>query len=203
MKIIALTGGIGCGKSTVSRIFHDLCHWKIIDADRICHELYEQKNVKLSDALTCRWGRGILNEDGCFLRSEIARIVFENRAELDFLNRVLHPLIFDEVKKQCVQAEKESVSMVVLDAPLLYECSWNSAADKVIAVWAPFKLQYERLLERGWNEKHILARLQSQMSADEKMSRADYALINSGSMDFLKEQVLSLVQHLETSFLSE
>ena len=109
----------------------------------------------------------------------------------------------DELQKQCVQAEKESVSMVVLDAPLLYECSWNSAADKVIAVWAPFKLQYERLLERGWNEKHILARLQSQMSADEKMSRADYALINSGSMDFLKEQVLSLVQHLETSFLSE
>lgn len=63
MKVIALTGGIGCGKSTVSQMFNEICHWPIFDADKICHELYAQNNTVLVNSLTSRWGSAILDQE--------------------------------------------------------------------------------------------------------------------------------------------
>ncbi len=197
LKLLALTGGIGCGKSTVSRIFYEVCHWQIIDADKICHELYEQNNAELTEPLISRWGTVILDQNQKINRQEIGKIVFGNPEELDFLNRVLHPMIFDEVKRRKTKAEENHCTVAVLDAPLLYECAWEHCAETVVAVWAPAEIQYRRLRERGWNHEQIQKRLAAQMSAEQKMKQADYAIINNGSLDWLQRQIKILAGNLE------
>ena len=123
--------------------------------------------------------------------------MFENPEELGFLNGVLHPMIFDEIEHRKKIAEKNHCRTAVLDAPLLYECGWEHTAVCVVAVWAPQPVQYQRLLERGWDPEHIQNRLNAQMSADEKMKWADYALINSGSKEWLRQQITAFARHIE------
>ena len=180
--LIGITGSIGMGKSTVLRDFRQL-GGMVMDADEIAHSLYEPGRTAY-EAMVAHWGRGILGDGERIDRKAVGGIVFREPAELRWLNGLLHPLIREEMKAQARQSSVPVYSAV----PLLYESGWEKDADAVVCVWCEPSVQHERLLARGWSEQEIASRLASQMPADEKLLRSDFAIVTSCSWDDLREQ---------------
>lgn len=181
-KLIGLTGAMGSGKSTVLNIFHTLgC--TTLDADDICHDLYENDNYVISQIVS-RWGTNLLNENNKLDRKKIAKIVFESKKELDWLNNLLHNLVLKKAKESI--ADRKNIT--IFDVPLLFEANWQIHFDKTITVWTTRELQFKRLKDKKWTAQEIASRIKFQMSADEKLERADFGIINIGSMELLIKQ---------------
>ena len=188
MRVIALTGGIGCGKSTASAFFQKM-GIPCIDADKLCHELYNSGNPDLLKQIAARWGNGVFAADGSLDRAAVANIVFQNKNELDALNAIIKPFAVQEVCRRMEQFRNKGETVILLDVPLLYEAGWDELADVVIAVWTPPAIRDERLQRcRGWGLAEIRRRQQFQMDDNEKLERADYGIINGGTQAELEEQ---------------
>jgi len=191
--IVALTGGIGCGKSTALNIFSEL-GWQVFDADQVCHDIYESDVIFLRSLFEERWGAGAVGADNnCIDRKRVADIVFSDKNELAWLNEVFHPLIWKRV-----QSEVAKGCDIMFDVPLLYEVNWDKGFDAVIAVWAPDDQQRERLLGRGMTIEEIKQRIGNQISSDKKLEMADFGLINNSDEENLKEQCIKLNNQLRT-----
>lgn len=180
MALIAVTGGIGAGKTTLMHQFLALGQ-STADADDIAHNLYEPKREAYLRMVE-RWGKGILLDDGRISRAAVAGIVFTRHSELEWLNALLHPLARREIR------ELSRGKTLFCAIPLLYEGGWEKDCDAVVAVWCPKDVQYSRLRQRGWDDNEIRRRLESQISMDEKMTRADYAVITDCDWDCLARQ---------------
>ena len=197
MRVIALTGGIGCGKSTASAFFQTM-GIPCIDADKLCHELYNSGNPDLLRKITERWGNGVLT-DGRLDRAALADIVFQNKNELDALNAMIKPFAEQEVCRRLELFRNDGEKAVLLDVPLLYEAGWDELADIVIAVWTPPAIRDERLQRcRGWDLAEIRRRQQFQMEDNEKLERADYGIINSGTQAELEEQCRTVWEQISS-----
>ena len=190
MKLIGLTGGPGCGKSAVLKIFASSASWRVFDADEICHELYAEKNSAFAERIAERWGRDFLRGDGTPDRAEIAKKVFADSGELAWLNALTHPEIRRRIEYGI--ADCDCTQRVMIDVPLLFESGWDKFVHLTVAVWSPPEIQMARLLARGWTREHAEARIASQFSAQNKLERADYGIINNASLDTLKEQCVEL-----------
>ena len=188
MALIAVTGGIGAGKTTLMHKFLALGQ-STADADDIAHNLYEPGREAYLRMVE-RWGKGILLDDGRISRSVVAGIVFTRHSELEWLNALLHPLARREIH------ELSRGKTLFCAIPLLYEGGWEKDCDAVVAVWCPKDVQYSRLRQRGWNDNEIRRRLESQISMDEKMVRADYAIITDCDWDCLERQCRYLLDDL-------
>ena len=189
MSLIVVTGGIGCGKSTLLKEFAKLgC--RVADADDLSHGLYRRGTVAY-DAMVSRWGESIVSGDGEVDRRRVASIVFEDSGELAWLNSLVHPLVFEEIRRL------SSEGLLFCAIPLFYEIGWKAEpGTKVISSWCDEITQLERLKARGWSEKEIARRLASQISRDEKLRRADYGIITSCSWECLGEQCRRVHQAL-------
>jgi dephospho-CoA kinase len=191
--LLGLTGGIGCGKSTVLDIFRKL-GWLTVDADAICAELYGDERVIAR--LEGRWGsdriRGL--EDNVD-RSRIAEIVFADPVELRWLNSVFHPEV---MKKAGDIIEQGCSEYTIFDVPLLYEAGWDESFDFIVAVWAGLNIQFERLEKRGWTRAHSLRRIKSQMPAGLKLEAADFGIINQGAEALLEKQCILIDKKIRT-----
>jgi dephospho-CoA kinase len=182
--IAGLTGGIGCGKTTVSRLFAEL-GWLTLSADALCHEIYASRDTGLYSALASRWGDKAFQHNGLTDNKAIAEIVFNDTDELNWLNRLLHPLIKAKAEDFI---DKNKQSNIIFEIPLLFEAGWNSFPDIIIAVWAEQSIVLERLALRGLSAEAAIARINNQVAPEEKLSKADFGLINNGSVDNLLEQ---------------
>lgn len=183
--ILGLTGGIGCGKSTVLGFFSQL-NWETVDADDICHQLYETRDPELYSAIISRWEKDlIIDKKGGICRKSIANIVFNDRAELKWLNSIIHPLVFSKANKQLIGSGNK---YIIFDVPLLFESDWEQHFDSIITVWSPKHLQYQRLLNKGWSIENIEKRSKFQFDIEEKLCKADYGLINHGTLKMLFRQ---------------
>ena len=182
---IGLTGGIGCGKSTVLNIFNSLgC--LTIDTDAICHEIYKNNN-KFKSTITSRWGMNILDKNNNILRKEIAKKVFSDKNELKWLNKLIHPLIFEEVEIKTNNASSIN-NIIIYDVPLLFEVNWENLFSIIISIWSPFSIQKERLKKRNWDLTEITNRINSQYSNSLKLEKSDFGIINSDSKELLIKQ---------------
>ena len=190
MKIIGLTGGIACGKSTVSNILKTLGA-KILDADAMAHELMQPKQP-LWNLYVSHWGEGILKQPGGTLdRRAIGAIVFNDPAERQWLDSAAHPILLAEAQRRLAALEKQHTEVAVLDVPLLFESGWDRLADEIWVTSVSEDVQLQRLMARnGWTEAEARARIAAQMSLAEKRARADVILDNSGTLDELREQVI-------------
>lgn len=203
MRVIALTGGIGCGKSTASAFFQKM-GIPCIDADKLCHELYLSGDPDLLKQITERWGCGVLAEDGSLDRAAVANIVFQDKNELDVLNAMIKPFAEQEVRRRLEQFRSAGEKVVLLDVPLLYEAGWDQLAEVVIAVWTPPAIRDERLQQnRGWDLAEIRRRQQFQMDDNEKLERADYGIINSGTQAELEEQCRAIWERICSHGISD
>ncbi len=175
MPLIAITGGIGAGKSTVTARFKFLGA-EVLDADYLAHDLYKPASPAWQ-AMVYRWGEAIVSPDGAIDRQKVGKIVFSSSADLTWLNSLLHPLLKEAILRQA-QAAPAGLFCAI---PLLFEIGWQAEAAAVISVWCDPDTQRQRLLARNWSPEQIQARLSQQMSMDEKLRRSDYGLISSCS----------------------
>ena len=192
MKTIGLTGGIGTGKSTVSR-YLTTKGYKIIDADRIAREVVEP-GMPAPKALVEEFGPEILLEDGSLNRRELARLAFASPEGKAALDRITHGAIFARIEELQLQyaaeLEKTSDAVIFLDVPLLFETGFDRKADLVWVVDVPDEIRVQRVVLRdGLTEEEVWARIKNQMSREEKIARADVVLDNSGTPEKLYAQV--------------
>jgi dephospho-CoA kinase len=183
MILVGVTGGMAAGKSTALCCFQALGA-SVVDADDLVHRLYLPGNAVYREVCE-RWGGAILNADGCVNRAAVAQRVFSDDRELQWLDRLLHPLIERQVRDLSAAAEAGVLCCAV---PLLFEAGWDAWIAQTLAVWCDSDTQWVRLRQRGWTDDHIRARLVRQLSMDEKLSRAHYGIINTGSIETLRQQ---------------
>ena len=189
MKIIGLTGGIACGKSTVSTELRALGA-AIIDADALAHEL-SQPHQPLYNAYVQRFGREIVTENGTLDRAAIARRVFADPAVRAEVDAIAHPLIRMAAEERLRAARDENKRAAVLDVPLLFEAGWDALADETWVVALPREEQLARLLARdtSMDEGEARARIAAQMPLAEKCARADVIIDNSGTKEEIREYI--------------
>ncbi|HEX74623.1 MAG TPA: dephospho-CoA kinase [Dehalococcoidia bacterium] len=195
MKIIGLTGGIGSGKSTVSRFLDELGA-VIIDADKVGHEAYKP-DTEVWREVVASFGRQILTPSGDIDRKKLGEIVFGNSESLSRLNQIMHPRMYDMVKTQLEEYRRQGVDVVILEAPLLMEVDWAALVDEVWVTIAPQSTVLRRLKEySGLSEQQSLARIRSQLSSAEREKHADVVINNDGDLNELKSKVDKLWQAL-------
>ena len=192
--ILGVTGPIGCGKSTVLDLFA-AASWRTADADSICRRLYDDSDGAFAAACRERWGEAFFR-DGRFDRAAVAKVVFADPAELRRLTALIYPHLERALDEFSLQARRDGANAAV-EVPLLYENGMEKRFDAVVTVWAPAELRHERLRRfRGFDDAEIRRREALQMDADEKLERADYALINSGNAADLEAEFERLLSRL-------
>ena len=174
-RLVGLPGGLAGGKSQVSETLL-LLGAPVIDADRISRALTAPGGAALP-AIRQAFGSGVFPGEALD-RALLADAVFGKKAQLERLNAILHPLVFEEMERQIAQAA--GLSAVILDVPLLYETGFDRRCAEVWCVWAPRRMQEQRLLARGMTVKEARLRIESQMPADEKARRADRVILTIG-----------------------
>ena len=198
MKVIGLTGGIGSGKSMVSRFLAELGA-VIIDADKVGHEAFKPDTEAWREVVAT-FGREVLKPDGEIDRSKLGAMVFGNPESLARLNQIMQPRIYDMVTARLEQYRQQGVAVVVIEAPLLIEAGWVPLVDEVWVTVASEETVLRRLRERGGlSEPESLARIRSQISNEERVKHADVVINNEGSLDELRDRVKELWEGLATS----
>ncbi|MFC1987820.1 dephospho-CoA kinase [Chloroflexota bacterium] len=187
-KVIGLTGGIGSGKSTVSQYLRELGA-VIIDADKVGHEALKPDTETWRD-IVATFGRQILTHSGEVDRKKLGEIVFNNPEALLRLNRIMHPRMHDMMKSRIEEYRQQGIDVVVLEAALLIEANWTPRVDEVWVIIAPEAMILERIKkQRGLEEPQTLARIRSQLPAEERVKHADVIINNDGDLDEMKVRV--------------
>ena len=191
MRIIGLTGGIGSGKSTVSQYLQDQGA-VLLDADKVGHESYQPGTPTYKD-LVAAFGDRIVAEDKSINRKELGSIVFSDPAQLQRLNSIVHPRMYEMMAGSLKDMERDGVKAVVIEAAILYEAKWESLVDEVWVTVAPENVVVKRVHERnGFPEDQIRARIKSQMSNEERSARADVVIDTDCTLDEVRSKVQSL-----------
>jgi dephospho-CoA kinase len=194
MRVIGLTGGIGSGKSTVSRFLAELGA-VIIDADKIGHQVLETDSEARRQVVVA-FGKKVLTPEGHINRKKLGKLVFKEREALSRLNRIMHPRIYDAIKAQLEQHRKQGADMVVIEAPLLIEAGLATMVDEVWVTVAPQATVLERLEQVGMSGTEAMARIGSQLPAEERSKHADVVIDTDCSLDELKGKVSRLWQRI-------
>ncbi|UGY90792.1 dephospho-CoA kinase [Streptomyces gobiensis] len=193
MVKVGLTGGIGSGKSEVSRLLASYGA-VIIDADRIAREVVEP-GTSGHAAVVAEFGTDILQDDGWIDRPQLGRIVFSDPEKLRVLNAIVHPRVGAR------SAELESAAgddaVVVHDVPLLAENDLAALYDVVVVVDAAPETQLDRLVRlRGMTPEEARSRMAAQASREQRLAIADLVIDNNGPLDALEPQVRKVWEQL-------
>lgn len=200
--LVGLTGGIGSGKSTVSRMFAALGA-TVIDADAIVHEL-QAPGQPLVDEIARVFGRGVVGEDGGLDRAALGDLVFRDESARKRLNEIVHPKVAGEFARRVAAAQAAGASLLILDIPLLFEgrragtgASAATPFDTTVLVYASEETRIARQIERdGCTREEALRRIRAQMPLSEKRELADHVIENDGSLEETERQVRELYRRL-------
>ena len=191
MRIIALTGGIGAGKSLVAQYFSELGA-RVIDADQLSRVAIERGSEGFDEVLL-RFGESILR-DGDIDRKALAEIVFSDASARADLEAIIHPRVRELFSE--VVADLESDETLVYEIPLLVESNAAANFDLVITVEADLEMRKERLRKRGMYISEIERRIAAQASREEREAQADHIITNDGDEDALLRSVENLWEDL-------
>jgi dephospho-CoA kinase len=184
MLIVALTGGIGSGKSTVGSIFAGLGA-VMVDSDQIAREIVERGSEGFN-LVIAQFGDGIL-KNGDINRSALGELVFGDQDKLRKLEAITHPLIRQAFAKIVDESPKDSI--IINQIPLLFESRHEYNFDFIITVSVLDSVRRERLLARGLSQNQIQSRLNAQASDIQRESIADLIIENSGDLAALTQEV--------------
>ena len=191
MIVIGVTGNIGSGKSTVCQILAKLGA-AIIDADKLAHETYKPHSQTWQELINA-FGKDIVRANGEIDRQKLGQIVFSDPDALAQLNQIVHPEAYRMAQERIEICRRQKAKAIVVEATLLLEAGWTNLVNKVWLVVAPEAAIVQRVKEKQeLSELQILARLKSQMPAEEKMKYADEIIYNDGSLDQLEAKVTEL-----------
>lgn len=182
MLKIGLTGGIGSGKSTISRMLKER-NIPVIDADSISREVIKN-NLEIPKEIKLNFGSEFFDENNNLKRQEFGNYIFKNKTERKKYENIIMPYIIKEIFRSMGVCENLGENICVLDAPTLIENGVHKYMDINILVWVPKSIQIERVKERDkMNEINVLDRINSQMSLEEKKQYADFIIDNSGNIE--------------------
>lgn len=199
MYVVGLTGGIGSGKSAVSRQLETL-GIRVIDADVVAREVVEPGEPALQ-RIAARFGNEVLTDDGQLDRRQLRTIVFADSKQRTWLEDLLHPLIRDRILQQLEAAQS---AYTVLASPLLLETDQHLLVNHTVVVDVEAAQQISRTASRdNSSEEQVKAILAAQMSREERLSRADSVVDNRGELAALAAQVNNLHPLLLTAAVRE
>ena len=191
MKKIGLTGGIGVGKTYVSKIFQKM-GIPIFNADEQAKKcMVDDANLK--EAVQLAFGENMYLK-GVLQKDALAKIVFNNTEALAELNALVHPIVKQKFEDWC---SLQSTSMVIKEAAILFESDAHVGLDAVVCVSAPEKLRISRVQKRDGNSvEQIQSRMSKQMPQTEKEELADFLIVND-QVQLLLPQVLAIIKEME------
>lgn len=199
MRIIGITGGIATGKSTVTKILRNK-GYPVICTDTLAHKAFQKKSAT---------AKRILKTFKTLDRKKIAEIVFQNAAIRKKLEKIIHPFVIRETKKQIAILKKKKEPLIFLDVPLLFESGMNKICDVTFCIWAPQKTQIARMmLQRKMTRKDALSRIKAQMPLAQKVKKSDYVIRNVSTRSELVKKTetilpsFSLKENSNTAILS-
>ncbi len=192
----AVTGGLSCGKSSVCRFFKEFGAY-VVNADDIVHELLNP-DTNLGQKILELLGPNILEKNNTFNRSKIASQVFQHPPLLKSLEKLLHPVVFEEIEKKYRKVEKEgNHKLFIAEIPILYEAKMEHLFDFVIAVIADSEVCLDRFINSTGNSKdEYKRRTDLQLSQTEKSQRADFVIVNNGTLDDMRTDVAAICNTL-------
>jgi dephospho-CoA kinase len=190
---IGLTGGIGCGKSTVVQLFAE-AGWHTVETDAVVRD-YLTHGGEVHAALRARWGESVFDAAGAVDRKAIAARVFTDSDELAWLEALLHPMVRRAWEARVAQ---EPGANWLVEIPLLFEKRLETEFDLIVCVTSPPEIVERRMVHRGYSGDEIKQRRLRQMPLEEKASRADCVISNAGNLEFLKQQTKRLIAQTQT-----
>lgn len=198
--VIGLTGGIGTGKTTVSKKLRER-GYPVIDLDNISREVI--KYPKVINKLVQNFGKEILlDEDAAISEREISRkklgkIVFKDEKKVNILNSIMHPPILKKMREEVTEAEKK-YAVVFVEVQLLFEINLEQEFDMTVLVYADRKTQLKRVSERdGRDEEEVLNILGSQMDIEIKRKKSSYIIENNLDLENLDREIDKFIEKLE------
>lgn len=196
MLKVGLTGGIATGKSYVLSVLRELgC--EVMDADQTAREVVEPGQPAF-DEIVAHFGQDIVGEDGKLNRPKLGAVIFNNTAEREKLNSIVHPKVFEAQARWIAEIESRNPdAVVVIDAALMIETGSYRRFDKVVVVHCQPEIQLERLMARNnLTQEEATARISSQMPSAEKLKFADFAINTSLGFEDTRRQVELLYEQL-------
>ena len=191
MIILGLTGGIGSGKSTISRLLNSM-GIPVYIADTESKRLTES-SLDIREKLAERFGRDLYAQ-GKLNKALLASLIFENEDNRNYVNSVIHPIVrmdFERWKAQQIQSP-----VVVIETAILFETGYFKTVDISVTVAAPEDLRIRRVERReGWSRESIIARIRSQFPEEEKIHRSDFVIYNDDKQALIPqvEQLLAYI----------
>ncbi len=195
MLWVGLTGGIGTGKSTVTRILRQ-AGIPVVDADVLAREVVKAGTEGHGEVIKA-FGPASIDQNGELNRKEIGMKVFNDRTKLEVLERIIHP----RVRALCLHEKNQLAAagnaIAVYDVPLLFEKKLEASFDQVVVVTCDPQIQIDRLIKRdGFTEDEAIRRIAAQLPLSEKVKAAHFTIHNDGSALDLEKQVSNLLEKL-------
>lgn len=190
MFIVGLTGGIGCGKSEVTRLFSEL-GVPIVDVDVISHQLTAKGQATLQ-AITNQFGTDVLNKDDSLNREYLREIVFNNPEARHALEAIMHPAIYDQAMTELNR--NKAIPYQILAVPLLFESTrYQKMINRSLVIDCDSATQIDRASKRDGSSKSQIEKIiAAQIPRETRNQLADDIITNNGSLDELKEKVIQL-----------
>ncbi len=195
-KVIAVTGGIGSGQSSVCAILKEYgC--KVIDVDKKAKQIIS-KDKTLQRELQSAFGNRIFYRNGRLNRRLLASIAFRDEEKTRMLNKLVHPRMVAEIVEEMEEARfSKRYPLIVIDAALVFEISIEQMFDAIIVVYSSLKKRIQRVKIRDRvNEEDIIARVNRQIPLEEKRKWADFVINNNGTMDDLRSQTRRIYEQM-------
>ena len=200
MKLIVLTGGIACGKSTAAKIFSEDYHIPIVDSDLIVHEL-QKPGKPFYNKIIENFGTDVLKEDKTLDRKKLGSIVFNDASKRRVLNSITHSLVFRELIFSTIKLWISRHPIVIVDIPLFFEAKMpKSIFDDIINVYSNPEIQLQRLMNRNqFTLEEATSRIKSQIPGEKKCQMATIVINNDGTEEELREQIRKIVDKWNAS----
>ncbi|MDI9469643.1 MAG: dephospho-CoA kinase [Bacillota bacterium] len=190
--VIGITGGIGCGKSTVAALFRE---WglEVLDADAMSHALTAAGGAAV-DEVALAFGEDMRASDGGIDRRKLAALVFRDKNAIDRLSSIIHRHVIAGLINGVADAGRRGLGAICLDVPIPVREGFLDLTDYVVVVWASEDVRLERLAARGMEPAEARRRIRMQMTEEEYSSLASTVLRNDGDKDELRELVDGIVR---------
>ena len=190
--VIGITGGIGCGKSTVAGMLREL-GIEVLDADAISRALTQAGGAAVDEVLET-FGEELRDADGGIDRPRLSSIVFRDKNAIDRLSGIIHRYVIAALIEGVADAGRRGLAVIALDVPLPVREGFLDLADYVVVVWAEEATRLERLEARGMARDEAQRRMDLQMSEDEYVAIASTVLRNDSTREALRAQVHEVVR---------
>ena len=197
MKVIGLTGGIGSGKSTAGKYFQKL-GYRVYEADHMAQALLDQAGIKAK--IVRLLGSEVVDESGRLSRKKLGKLVFENKAKLAALEKILHPPVIHQIKTEIKKVRafpKKNLKGLIFIVPLLFEKKLENLFDVILTISCPRKIRLERASRRlGITKQEIEKRMRFQWDSKIGEKKSERVIHNKGSRLKMQRKIKKISEEL-------